>query len=177
MLSDAGRDNDALDEVSRVDWEDAVMLYRWRLQDYSGAPSYRRIIRKIRKYTEQARCAEWNELLCSVALIETHERGSLSRATEWAVHALTCGRAGLTLGPFQQKGAPWKLPRAIDIFIYRCRQRGVSPSLADENLGRFAKLWYGHDKIETGSALSYPSALKIAAKILEETTYPVTERR
>lgn len=154
--------------MSPDDPENAIKLYRWRLRDYSASPSYRRIVRGIGKYTAQAQCTEWNELLCSVALVETHERGSLIRAIEWAVHGLTWGRSGLTLGPFQQKDAPWKLSQAIDQLMYQCRQREVSQSLVEANLGRFAELWYGHDKVEMGSALSYPSALKIATKIIED---------
>lgn len=47
-----------------------------------------------------------------------------------------------------------------------CRQRYICSSLTDTNLSNLGKLWYGHDLIETGSALSYPSALKIAANIV-----------
>lgn len=152
--------------MRQADRECAVRIYTWRLRDHSGSAQYRHIAGRIRKYTESTGSSEWAELLCAVALVETHERGLLIRAAEWAMHALTLGRSGLTLGPFQLTNAPRKLPLAIDRVVVLCHQRQVNPSLTDSTLSTFAKLWYGHDFIERGSALKYAVALRIALNII-----------
>ncbi|WP_150109937.1 hypothetical protein [Crystallibacter crystallopoietes] len=121
---------------------------------------------RIHRYTESADYIEWANLLCSIALVETNERRLLIRGVEWTFHVLAFGRSGLTLGPFQLRNSPWKLSSAIERLILLARRRQIGPELADLNLSNFAKLWYGHDFVETGSALSYPAALKIAASVV-----------
>lgn len=152
--------------MKQNDQENAVRLYAWRLRDHAGSAQYRRVTRRIHRYTKSAGCLEWADLLCSVTLVETNERGQLVRAAEWAFHTLAFGRSGLTLGPFQMKNAPWRINAAIERLILLSRQQRISPEPTDANLSSFGKLWYGHDLVEEGSALSYPSALKIAADIV-----------
>lgn len=93
-------------EVDPADQENAVRLYAWRLRDHAGSVQYRHIARRIHRCTEHAACPEWTQLLCTVALVETHERGPLVRAAEWTLHTLAFGRSGLTLGPFQLTNSP-----------------------------------------------------------------------
>lgn len=163
--------------MKQTNQTNAVRLYAWRLRDHAGSAQYRRVAGRIRRYTESADCSEWNDLLCSVALIETNERGLLVRAVEWVFHTLAVGRSGLTLGPFQLKNSPWKISSAIESLILLSRRRQISPELSDHDLNNFAKLWYGHDVVEDGSALSYPSALKIAVRIVREESGPNDKRQ
>lgn len=145
----------------------ALRVYAWRLEDYSRSRSFRKILRHIQRGVAGSEYSDdWAEILCCIALVESHERRTWIRAAEWSCYFLSAGWAPITIGPFQMPNAPFRTSIAATRVIQDLKAAGVRSNLNDDNVMRLTAFWYGHTAAQPGSAFSYSRAIRVAENII-----------